>query len=137
VDLTISDDEKDVVEVGATTVVNDVDHLLENGVEIGGAWEPNLLERLTIEMEDALGTEDLGVWVVAIEGEAMVDGVLTHKARDTSETIDWEGLIVVIGFKDRANRAYGLFILIHRSKIMKRVRDRVLTIWCCIIDCNT
>jgi len=54
--------------------------------------------------------------------------VLTHEARDTSESIDWEALIRIIAFEDGTNTADSMLILVISTKVVKRMRLRVFTV---------
>jgi hypothetical protein len=48
----------------------------------------------------------------------VLDLVHTHVAGDTSETIDGEGAVIVIDFKDGTHCLNRLFVLVETAKVM-------------------
>lgn len=55
--------------------MDDIDHLLNNTIEIGGSTQANVMQGLTIEVKNALSAKDLWVSKVAIQWETMLGAV--------------------------------------------------------------
>lgn len=64
--------------------------------------ETNVLELLTVLLKDSCSALDLMVIDVSVQWEAMVHIVVSHEARNTTETVDWERLVAVVAFKNGA-----------------------------------
>jgi hypothetical protein len=127
-DLTICEDEEDVVNLVLNSGGNVGNDLLENGAKESGSVELDELKFLSILLKDALSSGDFRVREISIEGEAMVNVMLTHELRNTSKSIDWEALVRIIAFKNGSNRADSMLILIVSTKVVKRIRLRVVTV---------
>lgn len=113
VDFAVGQDEQDVVDLLALGLIaHDADHFVEDLGKVGGATQLDALEVLSIDIEDSLGTLDLRVGGVPVEGKAMVGFPLPHELGDASKAPDGETFIVVVGLQDRADRYYGLLILV-------------------------
>jgi hypothetical protein len=62
------------------------------------------LKILSVELKDALSGIDLGVIVVAVQGEAMTDlHMVGNESGYTAESIDWEFLVRIVVLKDCAD----------------------------------
>lgn len=134
--LTISKDQQDVIERVGKVKLDGLSHLIQNVREVGWAWEGNERQILTIDLSNASCTLNFRVWGVAIEGETVLWLVHLEEARYTSEPIDWETAIIIINFKDRADRRDGLFILVEISKIVQRIWHGRFSVWCGEINSN-
>lgn len=92
-DFTIGDDQEDVVNLVLDSLRDVLNDLLDDGSEVGRSMETNELKLLSVLSKDALSALNFRVAQIAIEGETMADVVGAHEARDTSETVNREGLV--------------------------------------------
>jgi|LauGreDrversion4_2_1035121.scaffolds.fasta_scaffold321438_3 hypothetical protein len=74
--------------------------------------QANKLQLLSVLLENVLGALDLRVADVSIQGEAVIDIVISHVTWYTSEAVDRERPIGVVTFKNVANAANSILILI-------------------------
>jgi hypothetical protein len=90
VDLTVRDDQEDVVNFIGETLVYVLYRLLQDGGEVGRTIEADVGELLTVLLENVLNSLDLGVANISVQREAVVHVLIPHVLRNTSEAIDWE-----------------------------------------------
>ena len=74
--------------------------------------QANKLQLLSVLLENVLGALDLRVADVSIQGEAVIDIVISNVTWYTSEAVDRERPIGVVTFKNVANAANSILILI-------------------------
>lgn len=86
--------------------------LLEDRREVSGAVEGDPIVFLPVELEERVGSFDVGVGSVTIQGEAVVHSCLPEELRDASEAIDWELLVLVVSFDERADGIDCNFVLV-------------------------
>ncbi len=77
--------------------------------------QANILQLLSVLLEDVLGALDLRVVNIPVQGEAVAYIIVAHVARHTSETVDRERFIVVITFENCAHIANGVLILVEAT----------------------
>jgi hypothetical protein len=73
VDLAVSQDQKDVVNLILKSGLHILKNLLEDGSEEGRTVESDELKLLAVLGNNALSSNDLGVRVIAVEREAVAD----------------------------------------------------------------
>lgn len=82
-------------------------------VEVGGAAELQVLDGVAVCFHDALDHENMGVRLVAVEGEAVMGFALGvkgwHLAFGT-ESVNWHLLVIVVVEKDLGYLLKGFFV---------------------------
>ena len=75
------------------------------------------LERLSVGVQDVLDADDLRVASVTVNREAMIDVIDAKVSRHSTETVDWETTVRVVGLNnlaDATQRSLVLVVLIER-----------------------
>lgn len=99
-DFTVGDNKKDIIEVRATSSLNDVNHLLNDDIEESRSAQTNRLKCLSIELKQVISALDLGIRGIPIQWETMIRLVLPHVTRHSSKAINWETSVIVVKLKD-------------------------------------
>jgi hypothetical protein len=98
--LTISDDQQNVVQTWSVMCAHDVYHLINDTSEISRPTQRDISDSLSIQLKHPLGALDLRVGGISIQWETVRDLIHAHVVRDATETINWEASIIVIEFKN-------------------------------------
>ena len=99
-DLSVGENEENVVHFKVFALFHVCDSLLQDGGKVGRSMQANKLQLLSVLLENILGALDLRVTDVSIQGEAVTYIIVAHVARHASETVDRERFIAVITFEN-------------------------------------
>ena len=67
----------------------------------------------------------------------MIDVILSHKSRLSSEAIHWDHLVTVVAFKNTSYSPGGMFVLIVASYVVERVTIVWVSIGACVVNSQT
>jgi len=67
----------------------------------------------------------------------VIDVILSHKSRLSSEAIHWDHLVTVVAFKNTSYSPGGMFVLIVASYVVERVTIVWVSIGACVVNSQT
>lgn len=111
-DLTVGQDQEDVVDLIVKALCHILDYLLQDRSEVGRTIEADVGKLLAVLLKNVFDALDLRVADVTVQREAVVDILVAHVVRDASEAVDRERLIAVVAFQDGADVPDSVLILI-------------------------
>ena len=123
-DGTIGQNEQNRVRVASDERHHILAELAQDRLEIRGARQLDLRDRLLVSCDDVGDADDLGVLQVQVDWET-VAGLLTR--RNTAEAVDWERLVVIVWLDDSTHIPQSLFILVRL--VMAAVMEGVGCTW--------
>jgi hypothetical protein len=103
VDLTISDNQQDVVHFGVIMLLNILSRFPDNISESGWSHLLDFMLTVIVSLHYTLYTIDIRIISIAIQRETMTDLFFTHKFRYTTKTVKWKLLVGVVLAKNIAN----------------------------------
>ena len=99
----ISQEQKDLVDVLTLETIDVILELLEERSEVRWASESDLWECLSVSGDHVLDSDNFWLSRVAVYSETVIDCVDSHVAWNSTESKAWECLVTIIWLKDRAN----------------------------------
>jgi len=99
----ISQEQKDLVDVLTLETIDVILELLEERSKVRWASESDLWECLSVSGDHVLDSDNFWLSRVAVDSEAMVNGIDSHVAWNSTESEAWECFVTIIWLKDRAN----------------------------------
>jgi hypothetical protein len=101
--------------------LNVVTESCEKGDEESGTHQLDAANGLSVDVEHVHDAFDLGLSLIAGEGEAVADHLAAAEFGNTSKAEHGELLVIVVGLDDSANRVNGCLVLVGRTHKVKRV----------------
>ena len=136
VNFSIGEQEEHIVRRLSLLGFRQVQELLQEGSEQGGATQTDLLLHLLVGSNNVLHREDVRVSAVAIDSEAVAHSVDSHVARDSTKAENGEVLVVVVRLDHRADVHQSTLVLVVLSKIVERICLRGVPVRLGVVDCD-